>query len=214
MTDERPPPVGIDDVREARTARRDRASADGTPAVGRRVVLGAGAVALGGLAGCLGLGGEDTPRAQTVPDGTPCDVCGMVVTKHPGPNGQLFLSDATPDGHANPARFDSLKKCHFPYLFDQQDRGLSVAAEYVTDYSSVDYDLTTEGNTTYVNSHAEADAFAPAADLYYLVESDLQGAMGPDFYPFSEEADARSLADEHGGSVVEYDDITPALVGT
>jgi nitrous oxide reductase accessory protein NosL len=37
--------------------------------------------------------------------------------------------------------------------------------------------------------------------------------MGPDFVPFSREADATAFADEYGGDVVEYGDIGEGLIG-
>ena len=70
----------------------------------------------------------------------------MIIQKHPGPVGQVFFRDNAPEGHDNPAYFDALKQCLFPYRLERENRGWSVTAQYVTDYSSVDYDVTTEGD--------------------------------------------------------------------
>jgi nitrous oxide reductase accessory protein NosL len=137
----------------------------------------------------------------------------MVIQKHPGPVGQVFFEENTPDGHENPAYFDALKQCMFPYRLERESRGWSVAAQYATDYSNVDYDVTSEGGETYVSSHVAADAFAPTAELYYVVESEVRGAMGPDFVPFSDEDDATAFAGEYGGEAVEYDEIGEGLIG-
>lgn len=169
-------------------------------------------MAVGSLAGCLG-GPETTPAPVALSGGLECDVCGMVIENHPGPSGQLFFEDEGPEGHDPPARFDSLKQCFFPYKLEHEAMGWTVTAVYVTDYSSVDYTIQTEGDTTYVSSHPEAEAFAPAAELDYLVGSDVTGAMGPDFIPFSTRADAETLQAEYGGEIVAYDEIDEGLVG-
>jgi nitrous oxide reductase accessory protein NosL len=137
----------------------------------------------------------------------------MVIEKHPGPNGQVFFRDNAPQGHDNPARFDALKQCMFPYLWEKQSLGWKASAIYVTDYSSIDYNVNTQGGNAYMSSHPEKEAFAKAEDLYYAVNSDVQGAMGYDFMPFSVESDATAYAEEWGGQVVRFGEIDEALVG-
>jgi nitrous oxide reductase accessory protein NosL len=182
--------------------------------LGRRQVLLAGGVAVAaGLAGCSAGPSGDVPDPVALTSGQQCDVCGMVIQNHPGPDGQIFFRQNEPEGHAPPARFDSLKQCLFPYLFEREQRDWTPAAIYVTDYSSVEYTVQSEGDTTIVSSHPEAGAFADAEPLSYVVGSDVEGAMGPDFVPFSEESDATAFADEYGGDVVGFDDIDRTLVG-
>lgn len=192
----------------------DRLDRDRDSPVSRRTALVAGASAAAvALAGCTSFGGGSAPDPIALDAGQACDNCGMIVQKHPGPVGQVFFEDNSPEGHGNPAYFDALKQCMFPYRLERESRGWTVAAQYVTDYSAVDYDVTTEGGDTYVSSHVEADAFAPAEELYYVVESVVNGAMGPDFVPFSGASDATAFADEYGGDVVEYGDIGEGLIG-
>ncbi|WP_135823357.1 nitrous oxide reductase accessory protein NosL [Halorussus ruber] len=183
----------------------------------RRNVLRAGALGItASLAGCLGgLTGDggQAPAAVSLAGGLACDVCGMVIEKHPGPNGQIFYADESPEGHDNPARFDSLKQCFFPYKLEHDQMGWNLDAAYVTDYSSVEYDVSTQGGATTISSFTKPESFARAADLKYVVDSEVEGAMGPDFMPFSEEDDAQSFADEYGGEVVEYGDIGEGLIG-
>lgn len=179
----------------------------------RRHVLGTGgAVIAGAVAGCLG-GDGTAPAAVSLAGGLQCDVCGMVIEKHPGPNGQAFFAENGPEAHEPPARFDSLKQCLFPYLFERRARGWSETGVYVTDYSGVDYDVGDEGDTTVISSHPEAAAFADATGLHYVVGSDVEGAMGPDFVPFSERSDADDFVIEYGGDVLAYGDIDEAIVG-
>ena len=180
----------------------------------RRTVLGAGAtLGVAALAGCTNLGGSAPPAAMSLTDGQACDVCGMVIEKHPGPDGQIFYQKNAPEGHDNPARFDSLKQCLFPYLLEHEQLGWRTAAVYVTDYSSVEYTVTDEGGSPVISSHPEAKAFAPAADLSYVVDSDVEGAMGPDFLPFSNAEDAEAFAAEYGGDVLGFDEIDEGVIG-
>jgi nitrous oxide reductase accessory protein NosL len=183
--------------------------------VSRRTVLGAsGALAATALAGCLGGdGGDSAPPAITIGSGDACDNCGMVIANHPGANGQIFWEDHAPAEHDAPFRFDALKQCLFPHLFENRDQGRTPAAIYVTDYSAVEYSVSSSDDAPYISSHPEAEAFAPARDLSYVVGSEVNGAMGADFVPFSDAGDADAFAGEYGGEVVSFDDITPALVG-
>lgn len=182
-------------------------------ACGRRTFLRAGgALATVAVAGCLG-GDADTPAAITLSADATCDNCGMVISQHPGPNGQLFYAENEPVDHDPPFRYCSLKQGLFPNLLEAQQLGWTATAIYATDYSSVEYTLETEDETTYISSYTDADTFAPARDLTYVVESDVEGAMGPDFIPFSADDDATAFADEHDGDVASFDDIDEALVG-
>ncbi|WP_323676494.1 nitrous oxide reductase accessory protein NosL [Halorubellus sp. PRR65] len=182
--------------------------------VSRRTVLaGASAVAVASVAGCLG--GDDgvAPAAVAIADAAACDECGMVISKHPGPNAEIYWEDVDPDGHDAPFRFDSLKQCFFPHYFAGEDAGRSLDAAYVTDYSAVEYAVNTQDGASYITSHTGADSLADATDLDYVVGSDVEGAMGPDFVPFGDGADAEAFAAEYGGSVVPFDEISPTVVG-
>ncbi|WP_227131186.1 nitrous oxide reductase accessory protein NosL [Halorubellus salinus] len=183
------------------------------PVSRRRVLAGASAVAAASVAGCLGGNGGTTPAAIAISDAAACDECGMVISKHPGPNGEIYWEDVAPEGRDAPFWFDSLKQCFFPHYFEGRDAGRSLDAAYVTDYSAVEYSVNTQEGATYITSHTDADSLADATTLSYVVESDVQGAMGPDFVPFSDDADAESFATEYGGSVVGFDEISPTLVG-
>ncbi|MEY7850389.1 nitrous oxide reductase accessory protein NosL [Natrarchaeobius sp. A-rgal3] len=179
----------------------------GTARSRRRVLGGIAAVAAGGLAGCLGDDGDDEPEPTqpiALGDGATCDVCGMVIEEHFGPAGQLYFADGEPADRDGPARFDSIVELA-TYLEERTRRGWELRAAFVTDYSSVDYDLEERNGTTYVSSHVEASAFADATDCSYVVDSAVEGAMGPDYVPFSREADAAAFADEHGGDVRSWD---------
>ena len=186
----------------------ERTSADTREISRRRVLAGAAAVAGTTLAGCL----EDDEVADepvepiALDDGQVCDVCGMVIEEHHGPAGQLFYADGGPDGRDGPARFDSVTEL-VVYHDEQAARDRELRAAFLTDYSSVDYDLVERDGTLYISSHVAADRFADATTLSFVVDSAVQGAMGPDYIPFSDAAEADSFADEHGGTVSEWDDL-------
>ncbi len=217
-----------DDAGTARQPRRHRHHAgdrrEATPtdgswdplegAVPRRPVLKAGgALAVSALAGCLGGGDGAAPDPVALADQQDCDVCGMVIENHPGPNGQIYFTSNSPEGHDEPARFDSLKQCLFPYLFRHREMGWSEEAIYVTDYSSVEYTVQSSGDKLFVSSHPGADAFERAGELTYVVGSDVEGAMGPDFVPFAAEADAQEFVDEYGGEAISFSEIDAGVVG-
>ncbi|WP_435184290.1 nitrous oxide reductase accessory protein NosL [Halobellus sp. EA9] len=200
---------------ERRAAGDARIDTDG---VRRRPFLLAGAgAATTALAGCLGSGsdgdsdGADAPAAVTVPEGATCDVCGMTIRQHPGPTTEIFYADQRPNGHDNPARFDSTWEA-YQYEFERENRGWDDVAFYVTDYSAVDYEVFEDGGDTLISRHYEASAFAPAGDVTYVVDSEVKGTMGRDLIAFTSESDAEAFQTEHGGSLATHDGVTPEVV--
>ncbi|WP_225333951.1 nitrous oxide reductase accessory protein NosL [Halomicrobium urmianum] len=176
----------------------------------RTVVAGSAAVIAGSLAGCQGGDGGDVPEPITLTTEHSCDVCGMVIPNHPGPSTEIFYRDQQPSGHDNPARFDSTWEA-FQYDF-QRDWERQVV--YVTDYSSVDYSLTQAEGDLLISTHPEADAFVDAESVTFVVGSEVKGAMGRDLIAFSDEADAESFADEHGGSLATLDEVTEETISS
>jgi nitrous oxide reductase accessory protein NosL len=176
----------------------------------RRILASVGGALAVGLAGCSGDGGE-APDPVTLTTEDACDVCGMVIPNHPGPSTEIFYRDEQPSGHDNPARFDSTWEA-FQYHFERADRGWTASAFYVTDYSAVDYTVSTAGGDRLISTHPEASAFVEAEDVTFVVGSEVKGAMGRDLVAFSERADAESFADEYGGSLASFDDVTPETI--
>jgi len=174
----------------------------------RRAVLGGLAAGAAALAGCGGGGGTAEPPDPIALEGQlQCEVCGMVIGSNFGPNGQIFYREESPAGHDNPAYFDALPACLFPYHFQKQTRGWEATAVYVTDYSATDYEITTMEGRTYISSHVAAETFAAGSETTLVVGSDLQGAMGADFFPFSERADAEALRAEYGGKLRAFEEV-------
>jgi nitrous oxide reductase accessory protein NosL len=184
----------------------------GQPSLRRRHVLGAvAATATAALAGCAGGGGGgEVPQPVTLTDEHTCDVCGMVIPKHPGPSSEIFYADQQPNGHENPARFDSTWEA-FKFDFARED--WEREAFYVTDYSAVDYEIRTDEGQKLISTHPEKEAFVDAEAVTFVVASDVVGAMGKDLIAFSEESDAESFRDEHGGELATLEDVTPTMIG-
>jgi len=184
------------------------ASPGGLP---RRRVLASVAAVAGtgvGLAGCLEDDGvEDVPADPVaLDDGVSCDVCGMVIEDHHGPAGQLFYTDGEPEDRDGPARFDSVTEL-VVYHEERRERGWELREAFVTDYSAVDYDLEERNDTTYITSHVAAETFVDATTVSYVVGSAVEGAMGRDYFPFSDDGDAAAFADDHGGELLAWEEL-------
>ncbi|WP_336025493.1 nitrous oxide reductase accessory protein NosL [Halobellus salinisoli] len=209
MHDEQP----VDDERRTnpRAVRRRRFLFAGTGALA--VSLGG---CLGGSDGGDGSGGDgesgdEAPAAITIPEGATCEVCGMTIRQQPGPTAEIFYADREPEGHENPARFDSTWEA-YQYEFERDDEGWEDVAFYVTDYSTVDYETFEDGGDTLISQHYEASALAPATDLTYVADSEVKGAMGRDLIGFSDESDAEAFQSEFGGSLLAHDGVTPEVI--
>lgn len=179
--------------------------------IGRRTVLvGIGTGALIGLAGCLG-GGEEPPEPVSLDDEQSCDWCGMVIEEHPGPKGQIYFADESPDDRDGPAWFCS-GVCTYRYRSDAEDMDWEPVVTYLTDYSGADYDVEEEEGDLFITALLEAERFVDEADLSFVVGSDVRGAMGPDLIPFSDGDDANAFAEQYGGDVIGADEITDELI--
>ncbi|MDG5778910.1 nitrous oxide reductase accessory protein NosL [Haloarculaceae archaeon H-GB11] len=157
----------------------------------RRCCVGAAAIGTCGLAGCLGGSTASPPPDPISLDGDKTDDWGgMIIGEHFGPNGQIFYAKHSPEGHDNPAWFHTLAKGLFPYHFAPDRQDCDAEAIYVTDYSAVDFEVTTVNGQAFISSHTAAETFGDAAGMTYVMESDVHGGMGPDFLPFSAASDA------------------------
>jgi nitrous oxide reductase accessory protein NosL len=177
----------------------------------RTVVTATGTVIVGGLAGCLGGSQDDGPDPVTLTETAECDVCGMVISQHPGPTTEIFYADADPGGHGNPARFDSTWEA---FQFDFQHDDWTREAFYVTDYSAVDYTIDTEQGDSVISTHYNEEAFVDATEITFVIDSKVIGAMGRDLIGFSDQADAEAFRDEYGGELIEFGEVTPEVIST
>jgi copper chaperone NosL len=124
--------------------------------------------------------------------GTYCTLDGMLLADYPGPKAQIHYA-----GREEPDFFcDTVEMFHI-YLnpeIVQPVRGL-----YVQDMGSTDWD-------------DPQGQWIDARTAYYVHGSSRRGAMGPTLASFSREEDARHFAEEFGGQVLRFEEITPDQV--
>ena len=187
----------------------DTTNTDRSAVSRRRLLVGAGGGLSIAVAGCLGDESESiTPISL---DGErACDQCGMIVSDHPGPVGQIHFEDDEPEG-GRPGQFCS-STCTYTYRFDAEDAGRTPLATFLTDYSLVDQEVFTEGSDTMFSSHVEAEAFSKTTILTVVAGSEIVGAMGPELIPFSEEEDVEAFIDEYGGESMAAEDVDRATL--
>lgn len=140
-----------------------------------------------------------------------CDQCEMIISQQPGPAGQTYYQDNSPEGHDAPARFCSTI-CTFRHRFAMSDRGWTPQVTYLTDYATVDYRVEQEGGAQVISAHLAAEYFAATDDLVVVTESDVEGAMGPALIPFGETAVAEEFVSTYDGEIIDAEDISRELV--
>lgn len=179
--------------------------------VGRRRFLRAvGGTGFAVLAGCTGRADRatGTPEPVSLAGGNQDDQGGMIIGDHFGPNGQIFYREQAPNGPDTPAWFHTLAHGLFPYYFEHERLGWEAVAIYVTDYSTVDYELHQEGDRTFISTHTDPSTFGDARAMRLVAGSRVLGGMGPELIPFSTSGDAEAFQVEHGGALVGFDDVT------
>lgn len=120
--------------------------------------------------------------------GDECHVCGMLITEWPGAKGQSI----------NKQNGQTQKFCStvdmFSWLLQPENKTLQ-AKIYVHDMAKTHWD------------HPEDEHLTDATTAWYVVGSDLQGAMGPSMASYSDREAAEKLAQQRGGRVLAYSEI-------
>ena len=153
-------------------------------------------LALALLAGC---GGKPAPAHHAVdthPDDA-CAVCGMYLDGSPGPRAEAWVS-----ARAKPLVFDSTRD-FFAYVLQPENQS-ALQELFVQDSARIDWQQP---------AHAAA-SFIDARTASYVAWQPLAGSMGPTLAPFASRAVAEAFVREHGGAVLDFTEITPALVAT
>ena len=122
--------------------------------------------------------------------------CNMIVQDHPGPKGQIFLSDKL-----DPIWFSSVRDTIAFTLLPEEAK--NIAAIYVNDMSQAIWEA------------PEAGSWIKVETAWYVIGSERRGGMGaPEAVPFSEQSAAEAFATRHGGEVVAFADIpADAILG-
>ena len=115
--------------------------------------------------------------------------CNMIVEDHPGPKGQVFLSDK-----ADPIWFSSVRDTIAYTLLPEEAK--NIAAIYVNDMGRASWEA------------PEAGTWIELESAWYVIGSGRRGGMGaPEAVPFAERATAEAFAESHGGAVVAFPNI-------
>lgn len=162
------------------------------PAV-RGLLLAACLAGTGLLAAC----DEQAASSQSfepveITTGTSCELDGMLLGDYPGPKAQIHYA-----GQERPAFFCDTVEMFNTLLAAEQVR--AVRAVYVQDMAKADWNQP-RGN------------WFPAATGYYVLGSNVHGSMGPTIASFAQQADAERFAQEHGGKVLHYADVSLDMV--
>lgn len=158
------------------------------------------------LAGCMLLAGCDKPQtavAMPPPTELSGDVafeasgyyCGMQLSDHEGPKGQIHLSQ-----RSDPLWFSSVRDTIAFTRLAEEPR--DITAIYVNDMGQAQN-----------WEQPEAGTWIDATKAWYVIESKRRGGMGaPEAIPFSEQAVAQEFSETHGGKVVRLKDIPDLYV--
>ncbi|TPG05479.1 nitrous oxide reductase [Rhodanobacter glycinis] len=154
------------------------------------------ALALALFAGCDGNPAPAQHAVDIHPDDT-CAVCGMYLDGSPGPRAEAWVT-----GRAKPLMFDSTRD-FFAYVLQPENQA-ELQELFVQDSARIDWQQP---------AHA-AISFIDARRASYVAWQPLPGSMGPTLAPFATRVAAAAFVREHGGAVLGFDEITPALVAT
>ncbi|MFQ6370660.1 nitrous oxide reductase accessory protein NosL [Shewanella sp. YIC-542] len=144
------------------------------------------------LLGCSPAESQNNNMPEAVQVHDRCHLCGMVIHKHPGPKGELLMSDGMVP-----------KFCATRDMFSfalQPENQRRIKAMYVHDAGRTDWE------------HPEDSAFMDATKAWYVYGSRRKGAMGPSLAPFSSREAAEAFAASWGGRVLAYEDVTLSLL--
>lgn len=160
------------------------------------LILGvAGGLAAGAALWWRNAASPPPPPPRPIPPGAVAEFCGMLLSEHDGPKGQIFLR-----GETEPHWFASVRDALVYLRLPETPK--NIAAVYVTDLAR------SEGNGT-----AQGTAWVAADQAFYVIESRRLGGMRlAEAFPFSDPAAARRFAEANGGRVVRLAEIPDAYL--
>lgn len=148
------------------------------------------------LAGCNDDGRKAAvPPPQAITDSAVAQFCGMNLTEHPGPKGQIFLR-----GDSKPLWFASVHDTVAWTMLPEMPK--NVAVIYVTDMAR-----TTEWK------HPLNGPWVDARKAVFVIGSKRKGGMGAaEAVPFSDPIAAQKFANAYGGRIVNFAHIPQSYV--
>ena len=162
----------------------------------RRTLIVLAAFIAAGIGAC---GGEAPPRAAPPAIEVTADAtgryCGMLLSAHEGPKGQVHLGS-----RKEPIWFTSVRDTLAFMRLPEEPR--DIAAVYVNDM----------GRSAQWEQPA-AGAWVDPREAWFVIESEMRGGMGaPEAVPFSQESAARAFQAAHKGRVVRLAEIPDTYV--
>ena len=131
--------------------------------------------------------GDLPPPVATAADATG-HYCGMLLSEHAGPKGQILLKSGD-----QPVWFTSVRDTFTFLALPEEPK--DIAAIYVSDMGKAP-SWEKPGDSNWI----------PAEKAVYVVESDRVGGMGgAEAVPFGDEASAKAFIEQHGGHVVPFE---------
>lgn len=121
--------------------------------------------------------------------GDECHVCGMIITRFPGPKGEAFIKHQD-----EPKKFCSTRDL-FVWLLQPETEAV-VETIYVHDMEKPAWDS------------PGVEHLVPAESAWYVIGSSRQGAMGATLVSFAKLSAAEAFAGEYGGKVLAFSEIT------
>lgn len=146
------------------------------------------------LAGCDSARVPARHAVEVQPDAV-CAVCGMELSRSPGPRGQAWVA-----GRAKPLVFDSTRD-FFAWVLQPENQS-TLQELFVQDSARINWQ----------RPGRDADTFIDARRAFYVAWQPFHGSMGPTLAPFATRAAADAFTRAHGGAVLAFEDVTPDLV--
>jgi len=146
------------------------------------------------VAGCSKEDARIVPAAHTLTADATGHYCGMLLSEHAGPKGQILL-----EGQDAPVWFSSVRDTLTFLSLPEEAR--NIAAVYVSDMAKA---------TSWEQPGADNWVLAGAA--FFVIGSDRQGGMGgQEAVPFSTEAAAQAFIKQYHGRIVRLDEAAKSV---
>lgn len=131
------------------------------------------------------------PAPQEITAGTACALDGMLLKDYPGPKAQIHYAEGPPEFFCDTVEMFS--------MLLQPESSRRVRAAYTQDMARTEWKL----------PHGQ---WIDARSAWYVRGGRLKGSMGPTFASFARREDAEAFAQENGGTVLRFTDVTPDMV--
>lgn len=136
---------------------------------------------------------EETTQAKPDPvhfeSGDECHVCGMAITRFPGPKGEAIA------GKEDQVRKFCSTKDMFSWVLQPENVNRDHVL-YVHDMAETDWE------------HPDDTALIDAREAWFVIGSERTGSMGPTLASFADQSDAEAFVENHGGEVVAFNEVT------